>query len=100
MSDKKVTQLHRLSNPQGTDLLLIIDMKSDIPVSKNITLDELFREIKGNSVSINNIVIKEKYTPTDSLDKGIEEGRIFFDEDYLYIKVNDTEIKRVSLELF
>lgn len=100
MSDKKVSQLQRLPNPQPTDLLLIIDMKSDIPVSKNISLAELFANISTDSLAINKIIIKETKTPVDNIDATIDTGEIFFDENFLYIKVNETEIKRIPLEAF
>ncbi|QIG66044.1 hypothetical protein phiOC_p402 [Ochrobactrum phage vB_OspM_OC] len=135
MSDKKVSQLQRLVNPSANDLLLVIDMKSEIPVSKNITIGELVGQLPaittdtltigeslvvttGNNASINatvpltantvtakqtsteELILTDVLTPAQSADTQLDFGRIFFDENYLYIKVNNTEIKRVALETF
>ena len=42
MADKKVTQLTALTAPANTDLLLIIDDPAGSPVSKKITLEDIF----------------------------------------------------------
>lgn len=122
MSDKKVSQLEELVALKPEDLLLVIDMSSDIPVSKNITIGSLTNQLPSvgvansfsantsavniktpltaNSATLNSLVIAEVATPSDSGDSEIEKGRFFFDENYLYIKVSNTEIKRISLETF
>lgn len=42
MADRKVTQLTALTTPANNDLLLIIDDPSGSPVSKKITLEDIF----------------------------------------------------------
>jgi hypothetical protein len=42
MADKKVTQLTALTGAANTDLLLIIDDPSGSPISKKITVEDLF----------------------------------------------------------
>ncbi len=42
MADKKVTQLTALTAPANTDLLLIIDDPAGSPISKKITVEDLF----------------------------------------------------------
>lgn len=42
MADKKVTQLTALTAPANTDILLIIDDPAGSPISKKITLEDLF----------------------------------------------------------
>lgn len=57
MADKKVTQLTALTTPANTDLLLIIDDPSGSPVSKKISVEDLFGKtttltIAGMSITI------------------------------------------------
>jgi hypothetical protein len=55
MADKKVTQLTALTAPANTDLLLIIDDPAGSPVSKKITVEDLFGKTSGLSVTTVNI---------------------------------------------
>lgn len=135
--DKKTSQLQPLTDPQGEDLLYIVDNVNTTPVSKNISLDTLFGNIKSNThidgvltatanatfsganttftynvkvngeldaknmiVSSNGLIIKNKLTPANSSVPAIDVGKVFYDENYLYIKVANNVIKRVSLSNF
>ena len=55
MADKKVTQLTALTAPANTDLLLIIDDPAGSPISKKITVEDLFGKTSTLSVSAINI---------------------------------------------
>ena len=55
MADKKVTQLTALTAPANTDLLLIIDDPAGSPISKKITIEDLFGKTSTLSVSAINI---------------------------------------------
>jgi hypothetical protein len=55
MADKKVTQLTALTAPANTDLLLIIDDPAGSPVSKKITVEDLFGKTSGLSVTTVNL---------------------------------------------
>ena len=55
MADKKVTQLTALTAPANTDLLLIIDDPAGSPVSKKITVEDLFGKTSGLIVTTVNI---------------------------------------------
>jgi len=44
MADKKITQLTALTTPANNDLLLIVDDPSGSPISKKITLGDIFGE--------------------------------------------------------
>jgi len=55
MADKKVTQLTALTAPANTDLLLIIDDPAGSPISKKITVEDLFSKTSTLSVSAINI---------------------------------------------
>jgi hypothetical protein len=55
MADKKVTQLTALTAPANTDLLLIIDDPAGSPVSKKITVEDLFGKTTGVTVGAVNL---------------------------------------------
>lgn len=52
------------------------------------------------TVNSNGIVINTQLTPANSSVSAIDTGKIFFDTNYLYIKVSNTVIKRVALSSF
>lgn len=137
MADQRISQLPLLVDPQGEDLLPIIDNPNGTPTSKKIRLDKLFGDIQSNTVingtfettanatfsgantvftsnvnvtglaavsnltiNSNGLVITTQLTPANSSIAAVETGKIFFDSSYLYIKVSNTEIKRVALSSF
>jgi len=55
MADKKVTQLTALTAPANNDLLLIIDDALGSPISKKITVEDLFGKTSGLSVTTINL---------------------------------------------
>ncbi len=55
MADKKVTQLTALTAPANTDLLLVIDDPVGSPISKKITIEDLFGKTSGLSVTTINL---------------------------------------------
>ncbi len=55
MADKKVTQLTALTAPANTDLLLVIDDPAGSPISKKITVEDLFGRTTGLSVAAINL---------------------------------------------
>ena len=55
MADKKVTQLTALTAPANTDLLLVIDDPAGSPISKKITIEDLFGKTTGLTVTTINL---------------------------------------------
>ena len=136
MADKKVSQLPSLTTLSSDDLLLVVDAPNSVPVSKNISVKNLFGTISVNTsisgrfaltanasivgtvlingavnantsltarnltVSSNGVVIQNQLTPANSSVSTITTGKIFFDANYLYIKVANSTIKRVALSTF
>jgi hypothetical protein len=94
MSDrsKKVTELTALTAPAGEDLLLIVDDPSGTPITKKVSVTNLF----GNATA--NVVIYNS-TPANSTIT-IKKGTLMFDSSYLYVAVANNTIKRVGLDAF
>jgi len=56
MADKKVTQLTALTTPANTDLLLVIDDPAGSPISKKITIEDLFGATAQTTFTTINLV--------------------------------------------
>jgi len=126
MADKKVTQLTALTTPTAPDLLLIVDDPNGTPVSKKITLKSLFGAVTSNTVfsanvtvsgnrvqlasnvnitktlTANTVKITFGSTPgsNNATSVGMAVGEMRFTNTFLYIAVNATTIKRVTLSTF
>jgi len=50
MADSKVSQLAAVTSPASSDLILIIDDPNGTPVSKKITIKNLFGNVPSNTV--------------------------------------------------
>lgn len=67
------------------------------------SLDVQFTNLRVDNlvVSSNGFIISEKFTPANSaIYEAGSEGKFFYDENYLYIKISDNEVKRVALTSF
>ena len=123
MADSKISALPALVTPSGVDLLLIIDDPLGTPVSKAISLNNLFSHISSNTsisgntiftganntftkvtahdvVSANGVVFTNSLTPANSSVSTIPTGKVFFDANFLYVKVSAGVIKRLALSSF
>jgi phage baseplate assembly protein gpV len=126
MADKKVTQLTALTTPTAPDLLLIVDDPNGTPVSKKITLKSLFGAVTSNTVfsanvtvsgnrvqlasnvnitktlTANTVKITFGSTPgsNNATSVGMAVGEMRFTNTFLYIAVNATTIKRITLSTF
>jgi hypothetical protein len=126
MADKKVTQLTALTTPTAPDLLLIVDDPNGTPVSKKISLKSLFGAVTSNTVfsanvtvsgnrvqlasnvnitktlTANTVKITFGSTPgsNNATSVGMAVGEMRFTNTFLYIAVNATTIKRITLSTF
>ena len=126
MADKKVTQLTALTTTAAPDLLMIVDDPNGTPVSKNITVKNFFGAVPSNTVfsanvtttgnrvqlasnvnvtktlTANTVKITFGATPgsNNATTVGMAVGELRFTNTHLYIAVNATTIKRVSLGTF
>jgi len=117
MADQKVTELANLTAASSEDVFYVVDDPSGTPVSKKITAKNLFGAVPANTTfthftTFNNkvtaangvVTLATPTTPTSNnattdLGAGMQ-GSIFWDSDYLYVAVSNTQIKRVALSVF
>ena len=126
MADKKVSQLTALTTTAAPDLLMIVDDPNGTPVSKKITIKSLFGSVPSNTVFKDNVTVSGntvQLASTVNITKtltantvkitfgstpasnnattvGMAVGELRFTNTYLYIAVNATTIKRVTLSTF
>jgi hypothetical protein len=62
MADKKVTQLTALTTTAAPDLLMIVDDPNGTPVSKKITIKNLFGAVPANTVFSANVSVSGNKT--------------------------------------
>lgn len=117
MADQKVTELTNLTTAASEDVFYIVDDPSGTPVSKKITAKNLFGSVPANTTFTHFATFNNKVTAangvmtlatsttvgsnnaTNVLGAGMQ-GSIFWDDDYLYVAVSNTQIKRVALSVF
>lgn len=126
MADKKVSQLTSLTTTAAPDLLLIVDDPNGTPVSKSITIKNLFATVPANTAFSANVTVSgnralfssnvqvTKATTVNTFittlgsapgsnnasTESLSVGQMYFTNTHLYIAVNATTIKRVALDTF
>ena len=90
---KKTSELAIATSVAGTDRVIVLTSPSSSPVTKSITVSNLFGNSSAN-VEIYNIVTIANSSIT------VSKGTIMFDTSYLYIAVADNTLKRITLESF
>lgn len=126
MADKKVSQLTSATSAVARDLLMIVTDPTGTPTSKKITTKALFGSVSSNTVfkanttmtghsalfasnvtvtkstTVNTFNITFGATPfsNNAATVGMAVGEMRFTNNYIYIAVNATTIKRTSLFKF
>jgi hypothetical protein len=126
MADKKVSQLTALTTTAAPDLLMIVDDPNGTPVSKKITIKNLFGAVPSNTVFSANVTVRGNRaqfasnvnitktlsantvkitlgsapSSNNTTTEGWDVGQMRFTNTYIYIAVNPTTIKRVALSKF
>lgn len=76
------------------DLLLLLVNPSSSPNTRSITVGNFQKVTRANT-----LIISYKATPANSTPT-IEQGTIFFDDNYLYVATSNNTLKRLSLSAF
>lgn len=110
MSDraKKISELNDAVDAKGTDLLLIdkFDASTNSYSTSKIRVSGFFGNLQSNVslsdasvASVNNLVIRKSTTPANATIE-VAKGTMWFDENYLYVAINNNVVKRVELGSF
>ena len=126
MATKKITELSQANTVANNDLLVIVSNPDSSSETKKVTVGRLFNNTAGlvitaNTITTNSFVVsntatiktltansitavdalinQNKQTPANSTIT-ISQGRIFYDNNYLYIATSSNQLKRVALESF
>lgn len=121
MADKKVTALKAATSVSGDDLFMVVDDPLGTPASKKLTVGSLFGSVPSAAVFTQDVTISggnatvsanttfsgagnlilTSVTPTSNHPEftvpPVSSGSIWFDDDYIYVAVNSTTIKRAAL---
>jgi len=117
MADRKVSELPTLTTAAGDDILYVVDAGGGTPVSKQISLNDFYATVPANTtftgtvtasstVDVSNGIVTLSTPTTVSSNNATtqlgagRQGSIFWDEDFLYVAVSNTVIKRVALSVF
>ena len=125
MADRKITELTALTAPNQKDLLYTVDDPTGTPVSKKISLFNLFgavpanTSISGTFAAAGNTSISGAKTEltagqitlsaatsvgsnnaTTVIGRADAQGTIFWDQNYLYVATSNTQVKRIALSVF
>ena len=117
MADQKVSELPTLATAAGEDLIYVVDDPNGTPVSKKISLNSLLGSVPANTTFAQTATFNNKVTVANgfvtlSTAKSVtsnnattvlgagSQGSIFWDENFLYVAVSNTQIKRVALSVF
>lgn len=116
MTDTKISELTAATTMASGDLIPIVSDPSGSPATKKITLANFYSNVvvtvkfantvtfAGNTTSngtftANNLYISYRTTPASSGDT-VTNGKLWFDNNYLYVSTNTNVIKRVTLDTF
>lgn len=125
MADRKITELAALTAPNQKDLLYTVDDPTGTPVSKKVSLYDLFGSVPANtsitgtlaasgntSISGAKTVLSSgqitlsaatsvgSNNATTVVGRADAQGTLFWDENYLYVATSNTQVKRVALSVF
>ena len=112
----KISELNAITSVLSTDLIAIAHDVNGLPSTRKITFGDVFANVNiavkfsnnvdssGNitSTSIinsNNLFINYRTTPTTNTDV-VQSGKLWFDNDYIYVSISNNNIKRAALSNF
>lgn len=101
MASKKISELVACTAPASSDLVVLVANSGSN--TEKCTVENLLANstanVAGNNVTGSYIYATDNTTPANST-ATVTQGRIWYDDTYLYIAVGNNTIKRVTLEVF
>ena len=113
----KITEMDEAVNVTSDDIFMVVNDPDGLPTNKQISVENLFANVSVNThvqgtlssgnnvvftsgnVTTSNLHITYDTTPISSSDL-VTKGKIWFDDNYLYVATANNQIKRVALENF
>lgn len=94
MSNKKITELPQATSVSANDILVVVTNPETLAITQRASVNTFF----SNTV-VGALTLQNKQTPANS-SITIAGGRIFFDDQYLYVATSNNVVKRILLEAF
>jgi len=101
VGSKQLDELVACTNPQATDLLVLVANSGSN--TEQTPVGTLFTNASANmttNVLTGNVVIAQDNTSPLTSTDAVTQGRIWYDDDYLYVAIGPNSIKRVALTSF
>jgi hypothetical protein len=106
----KISELTAITSLSADDLIMVVNDPNGAPSSNKITVGNLFGNVRVSAtfanaatfsanVTVTNFMINNKATPTSNTDNA-QAGKVWYDNDYIYVAVANNSIKRVALSNF
>lgn len=106
----KISELTAITSLTADDLIMVVNDPNGSPSTNKITVSNLFGNVRvsatfantttfSSNTIVTNFMINNKATPASNTDNA-QMGKMWFDEDYIYVAVANNSIKRVALSNF
>lgn len=116
MAATKITDLPTATSIANNDLIPFVADPLGGPTTKKLTLTTFFANVvvsakfantvtfsqnvvSSNNFTANNLFVSYKSTPSTSSDV-VNQGKIWYDNNYIYVAVSNNTIKRAALSSF
>ena len=93
MSQHKLSELPSVVDLNKNDLLLVTTNTDSVPESKSLKIGDL---LSNPPSDVNALPIRNQ-TPSTAVDIEGRAGTMVYDENFLYLKVSDTVVKKIQL---
>lgn len=93
----KISELESAVSIQGDTLFVIVNDPNGAAVTLKISASDLFGNVEVPATFVDLHLVDS--TPLTSSD-AVTKGKIWFDADFIYVAVDEDEIKRVALTSF
>jgi len=101
MASRKISELVACTAPLSTDFVVLVANSGSN--TEKCTVDNFFNNSSANMTanvgSFQQVYATSNGTPSTSTDT-VNQGRIWYDGNYLYIAIADDVIRRITLETF